>query len=179
MFARADLNAELFAYGRDVSRVTSLRRTQCGWRRCCTISASTVGRRTAGLPRWVSYLGYLIALVVLLVAAANQQWTQLVFPSVGPARERGDPRRSPAEPCPHSKSGLPTAPQTRHQERGWLGNWVNPGSGCFTQDARRVQRKRTGVNPVFGSGRGGVVCSVEPPRSARAAGNGGRDPAAR
>ena len=45
-----------------------------------TISVSTVGIRTSGLPRWVSYLGYLIALV-LLVAAANQQWTQLVFPS--------------------------------------------------------------------------------------------------
>jgi hypothetical protein len=33
-----------------------------------------------GLPRWVSYLGYLMALV-LLVAAAEQRWTQLVFPS--------------------------------------------------------------------------------------------------
>jgi uncharacterized membrane protein YdbT with pleckstrin-like domain len=45
-----------------------------------TISVSTVGIRTSGLPRWVSYLGYLIALV-LLVAAANLQWTQLVFPA--------------------------------------------------------------------------------------------------
>ena len=45
-----------------------------------TISVSTVGIRTSGLPRWVSYLGYLIALV-LLVAAANQRWTQLVFPA--------------------------------------------------------------------------------------------------
>jgi hypothetical protein len=45
-----------------------------------TISVSTVGIRTSGLPRWVSYLGYLIALV-LLVAAASVQWTQLVFPA--------------------------------------------------------------------------------------------------
>jgi hypothetical protein len=45
-----------------------------------TISVSTVGLRTAGLPRWVSYLGYAIALV-LLIAAAQQRWTQLVFPS--------------------------------------------------------------------------------------------------
>jgi hypothetical protein len=45
-----------------------------------TISVSTVGMRTAGLPRWVSFLGYLIALV-LLVAAASQRWTQLVFPA--------------------------------------------------------------------------------------------------
>ena len=33
MFARADLNAEVFAYGRDVSRDFSPC-TQCGWRRC-------------------------------------------------------------------------------------------------------------------------------------------------
>ena len=45
-----------------------------------TISVSTVGLRTAGLPRWVSYLGYAIALV-LLIAAAQQRWTQLVFPA--------------------------------------------------------------------------------------------------
>jgi hypothetical protein len=79
MFARADLNAEVFAYGRDVSRglfsVYAMRMAAV-----FTISVSTVGIRTSGLPRWVSYLGYLIALV-LLVAAANQQWTQLVFPS--------------------------------------------------------------------------------------------------
>ena len=45
-----------------------------------TLSVSTVGLRTSALPRWVSFLGYLMALV-LLVAAAEQQWTQLVFPS--------------------------------------------------------------------------------------------------
>ena len=79
MFARADLNADVFAYGRDVSQglfsVYAMRMAAV-----FTISVSTVGIRTAGLPRWVSYLGYLIALV-LLVAAARQQWTQLVFPS--------------------------------------------------------------------------------------------------
>ena len=79
MFARADLNAEVFAYGRDVSQglfsVYAMRMAAV-----FTISVSTVGIRTSGLPRWVSYLGYLVALV-LLVAAANQRWTQLVFPS--------------------------------------------------------------------------------------------------
>jgi len=45
-----------------------------------TISVSTAALRTAALPRWVSYLGYLIALV-LLVAAGERRWTQLVFPS--------------------------------------------------------------------------------------------------
>jgi hypothetical protein len=46
-----------------------------------TLSVSTVGLRTSALPRWVSYLGYLMALV-LLVAAAEQRWTQLVFVAV-------------------------------------------------------------------------------------------------
>ena len=79
MLARANVNADVFAYGRDLSQglfsVYAMRMAAV-----FTISVSTVGLRTSGLPRWVSYLGYLIALV-LLVAAANLQWTQLVFPS--------------------------------------------------------------------------------------------------
>ena len=43
------------------------------------ISVSTVGIRTAALPRWTSLLGYLVALV-LLVAADAQKWVQLLFP---------------------------------------------------------------------------------------------------
>jgi hypothetical protein len=79
LVAEANLNADVFAYGRDVSQglfsVYAMRMAAV-----FTISVSTVGIRTSGLPRWVSYLGYLIALV-LLVAAANLQWTQLVFPA--------------------------------------------------------------------------------------------------
>jgi hypothetical protein len=79
MFTEANLNADVFAYGRDLSQglfsVYAMRMAAV-----FTISVSTVGIRTSGLPRWVSYLGYLIALV-LLVAAANVQWTQLVFPA--------------------------------------------------------------------------------------------------
>jgi hypothetical protein len=79
MLARANVNVDVFAYGRDLSQglfsVYAMRMAAV-----FTISVSTVGLRTSGLPRWVSYLGYLIALV-LLVAAANLQWTQLVFPS--------------------------------------------------------------------------------------------------
>jgi hypothetical protein len=79
LVAEANLNAGVFAYGRDVSQglfsVYAMRMAAV-----FTISVSTVGIRTSGLPRWVSYLGYLIALV-LLVAAANLQWTQLVFPA--------------------------------------------------------------------------------------------------
>jgi hypothetical protein len=44
-----------------------------------TLSVSTVGLRTGAVPRWVSYLGYAVALV-LLVAAGEHRWTQLVFP---------------------------------------------------------------------------------------------------
>jgi hypothetical protein len=79
LVAEANLNADVFSYGRDVSQglfsVYAMRMAAV-----FTISVSTVGIRTSGLPRWVSYLGYLIALV-LLVAAANLQWTQLVFPA--------------------------------------------------------------------------------------------------
>lgn len=36
--------------------------------------------RARAMPRWVSYLGYACALV-LLVTAGEHQWTQLVFPT--------------------------------------------------------------------------------------------------
>jgi hypothetical protein len=79
MLAEADVDAAVFAYGSETAQglisVYAMRMAAV-----FTISVSTVGIRTAGLPRWVSYLGYLMALV-LLVAAAEQRWTQLVFPS--------------------------------------------------------------------------------------------------
>ena len=43
-----------------------------------TLSVSTVGLRTSGLPRWVSCLGYLVALTLLL-AAGEHKWFQLLF----------------------------------------------------------------------------------------------------
>jgi hypothetical protein len=45
-----------------------------------TLSVSTVGLRTSAFPRWISYLGYVIALVLLL-AAGEHKWTQLLFPA--------------------------------------------------------------------------------------------------
>ena len=45
-----------------------------------TLSVSTLGLRTGAFPRWVSFLGFATALV-LLVAAGEQKWTQMVFPS--------------------------------------------------------------------------------------------------
>jgi hypothetical protein len=44
-----------------------------------TLSVSTVGLRTSAFPRWVSYVGYAVALL-LMVAAGEHKWTQLVFP---------------------------------------------------------------------------------------------------
>ena len=46
----------------------------------CTLAVTPSGIRTSALPRWVSYLGYLVGLT-LLVAAGAYQWTQLVFPA--------------------------------------------------------------------------------------------------
>jgi hypothetical protein len=44
-----------------------------------TISACTIGLRTAIFPRWIAYAGYACALVLLLVIA-NWKWIELVFP---------------------------------------------------------------------------------------------------
>jgi hypothetical protein len=40
---------------------------------------STLGLRTSAFPRWVAFLGYAAA-VVLMVAAGEHKWTQMVFP---------------------------------------------------------------------------------------------------
>jgi hypothetical protein len=45
-----------------------------------TLSVSTVGVRTSAVQRWVSILGYLVALTLLL-AAGEHKWFQLLFPS--------------------------------------------------------------------------------------------------
>jgi len=68
----------VWAFGRDSTRtlvsVYAMRMAAV-----FTLSVSTVGIRTGAMPRWVSYLGYLTALVLLL-AAGEHKWTQLVFP---------------------------------------------------------------------------------------------------
>ena len=74
-----DPNAELFAYGRSTTQ-TLISVYAMRMAAVFTISVSTAALRTAALPRWVSYLGFLIALV-LLVAAGEHRWTQLAFPS--------------------------------------------------------------------------------------------------
>jgi hypothetical protein len=72
-------SSDVWAYGLDTSRglisVYAMRMAAV-----FTLSVSTVGLRTAALPRWVAYTGYLVALT-LLVTPADQRWVQLLFPS--------------------------------------------------------------------------------------------------
>lgn len=79
MLASQNVNVEVYDFGRSLTRMLvsgyAMRMAAV-----FTLSVSTLGLRTAGLPRWVCYLGYAVALV-LLVAAGRQQWTQLVFPA--------------------------------------------------------------------------------------------------
>jgi hypothetical protein len=79
MLAATDVNADIWAFGRSSTRaiisVYAMRMAAV-----FTLSVSTLGLRTAALPRWVSLIGYAVALV-LLVAAGDHRWTQLVFPA--------------------------------------------------------------------------------------------------
>ena len=79
MLAGPNPNAELFAYGRSSTQelisVYAMRMAAV-----FILSVSTVGLRTSGLPRWVSYVGYLVALTLLL-AAGEHKWFQLLFPT--------------------------------------------------------------------------------------------------
>ena len=77
--AGTSVSAEVYAFGRSTIRslfsVYAMRMAAV-----FTLAVSTVGIRTSAVPRWVSYLGYLVGLT-LLVAAGAYQWTQLVFPA--------------------------------------------------------------------------------------------------
>jgi hypothetical protein len=79
MVSGANVNADLWAYGRDSTHVLvsvyALRMAAV-----FTLSVSTLGLRTSAMPRWLAYLGYLSA-VVLLFSAGEHEWTQLVFPA--------------------------------------------------------------------------------------------------
>ena len=79
MLAESTPNADLFAFGR---RNTQMLLSVYAMRMAAvfTLSVSTAGLRTSALPRWVSYLGYLVGLT-LLVTAGEREWFQLLFPS--------------------------------------------------------------------------------------------------
>jgi hypothetical protein len=78
MLAGPNVNADIWAFGRDstnaIVSVYAMRMAAV-----FTLSVSTLGLRTSAMPRWVAYLGYLSALVLLL-AGGERNWTQLVFP---------------------------------------------------------------------------------------------------
>jgi hypothetical protein len=79
MFAGSSVNADLFAYGRNTTQ-TLISVYAMRMAAVFTISVSTVGLRASAMPRWVSYIGYVVALI-LLVAAGEHKWTQLMFPA--------------------------------------------------------------------------------------------------
>jgi hypothetical protein len=75
----SNANPDLWAFGRSNTQtlvsVYAMRMAAV-----FTLSVSTLALRTEALPRWVTYLGYLVALV-LIIAAGEHKWTQLVFPA--------------------------------------------------------------------------------------------------
>ena len=79
MLAGKNLNADLWEYGRTTTQslisVYAMRMAAV-----FTLSVSTLGLRTRAIPRWLSYLGYLVALV-LLVASGERSWSQMLFPA--------------------------------------------------------------------------------------------------
>ena len=79
MLARPDLDASTWAFGRSATQ-TLISVYAMRMAAVFTLSVSTVALRTAAVPRWVAFLGYAVALV-LLVAAGEHRWTQLVFPA--------------------------------------------------------------------------------------------------
>jgi hypothetical protein len=78
MLAGSSPNADIYASGRSTTQ-TLISVYAMRMAAVFTLSVSTVGLRTSAIPRWVSYLGYLVALT-LLVAAGEHRWFQLLFP---------------------------------------------------------------------------------------------------
>ena len=79
MLAGSNVDVEVFAFGRSTTQ-TLISVYAMRMAAVFALSVSTVGLRTAALPRWVCYIGYIVGLT-LMVAAGNYKWTQLVFPA--------------------------------------------------------------------------------------------------
>jgi len=79
MVATTSPDNNLFAFGRSTTQ-TLISVYAMRMAAVFTLSVSTVGLRTSGLPRWVSYVGYLVALA-LIVASGEHKWFQLLFPA--------------------------------------------------------------------------------------------------
>lgn len=79
MVAGPNADTDVWAFGR-TSTETLISVYAMRMAAVFTISVSTVGLRTSSVPRWVFYLGYLVA-AVLLAASGERQWTPLLFPA--------------------------------------------------------------------------------------------------
>src|SRR5829696_4771534 len=79
MLAGSNVNVDIFNFGRSTTQ-TLISVYAMRMAAVFTLSVSTVCLRSKAMPRWVSYLGYLVALILLL-AAGEHRWTQLVFPA--------------------------------------------------------------------------------------------------
>jgi L-asparagine transporter-like permease len=79
LVTRPSPDVEVWAFGRE-STVTLVSVYAMRMAAVFTLSVSTVGLRTRAIPRWVAYLGLAVALV-LMVAAGEHRWSQLIFPA--------------------------------------------------------------------------------------------------
>ena len=79
MLAGSNPNGDLFAFGRSTTQ-TLISVYAMRMAAVFTLSVSTLALRTSGLPRWVSYVGYVVALTLLL-ASGEHRWFQLLFPA--------------------------------------------------------------------------------------------------
>jgi hypothetical protein len=79
MFAGPNVNADIWTFSRNSTQalisVYAMRMAAV-----FTLSVSTLGLRTSAVPRWVCYLGYADALL-LVFAAGEHNWSQLLFPA--------------------------------------------------------------------------------------------------
>ena len=79
MLAGPNVNPDIWAFNRNSTHglisVYAMRMAAV-----FTLSVSTLGIRTSAMPRWVSFVGYAVALV-LLFAAGEHKWSQLLFPT--------------------------------------------------------------------------------------------------
>ncbi len=78
LLGQPGIDNELWLYGRGTTQ-TLISVYAMRMAAVFTLSVSTVGLRTSAFPRWLTYVGYAVV-VVLLVAAGEHTWTQLLFP---------------------------------------------------------------------------------------------------
>ncbi|MEU8221223.1 hypothetical protein [Kribbella sp. NPDC048915] len=76
---RPPTDPEIWLFGRDFTR-TLISVYAMRMAAVFTLSVCTLGLRVGAFPRWVAFTGYAAALI-LLTAAGDHKWTQLVFPT--------------------------------------------------------------------------------------------------